>query len=359
MRRLYFYVKLSWVQHRNAKRRQNCFLISEAVLPAGVGLAVYADDTTLYQVIPSQDKLDECCSAFQQAVDAVEAWGARWKIRFEPSKSQVLTVSHHRHPWKLPPVRFHGISVPEFDEIQLLGVRFDSQLSFKAHLRAVASKANQRIYFLRKAARLLDTQGKAKVFKGFVRPVLEYSPLVWLGASNSSLSRLDSVQRRALHVLGPGVLLQSLSARRKVAAMSYLYKLQCIPGPARLTAMVPPQLPFGDPSCQRTRRQLVPRHQYQLATVLDPRSRNSALRAFPHSIISDWNSLPKDVLPTPPNLKSLQGFKSRVSKLICRQNWLWATDHLWQYINLLLLFLLHMFFLQSSLLHGLPPVCMC
>ena len=92
----------------------------EAVLPAGVGLAVYADDTTLYQVIPSQDKLDECCSAFQQAVDAVEAWGARWKIRFEPSKSQVLTVSHHRHPWKLPPVRFHGISVPEFDEIQLL-----------------------------------------------------------------------------------------------------------------------------------------------------------------------------------------------------------------------------------------------
>ena len=53
---------------------------------------------------------------------------------------------------------------------------------------------------------LLDSNGRTKLYKGFVRPVIEYGPLVWLGASDTALGQLSAVQRRALHILGPGVL---------------------------------------------------------------------------------------------------------------------------------------------------------
>ena len=64
----------------------------EDVVPDGVKLAVYADDTTLYQVLRTEATILQSRSLLQAAVDAVVAWGAAWKIRFEPSKSQ----AHHR-----------------------------------------------------------------------------------------------------------------------------------------------------------------------------------------------------------------------------------------------------------------------
>ena len=109
-----------------------------------------------------------------------------------------------------------------------------------------------------------------------------------MGASSATLHKLDSVQRQALHILGPGVLLQSLAARRHVAAMTYLHKLHCPSEPARLTAMVPPRVPSQMSTSQRTRQQAAKRYSYQLASVLDRRSRNSALRAFPRGLIHAW-----------------------------------------------------------------------
>ena len=86
----------------------------------------------------------------------------------------------------------------------------------------------------------LDHHGRLVVYKGFVRPVLEYCPLVWMGAASSHLAKLDKVQQRAMRMIGPGTLLPSLEIRRTVAALSYLYKLQYITGPSQLTDLVPP-----------------------------------------------------------------------------------------------------------------------
>ena len=253
----------------------------EEAIPSGVGLAVYADDTTVYQKVPSHKELEASSGALQTAVDAVFEWGNKWKIKFEPSKSQALTIAYHRIPWDFPPILFGGITVLQADSIRLLGVLFDEHLSYKEHIRSVATRANSRLYFLRRAAPLLDSNGRTKLYKGFVRPVIEYSPLVWLGASDTALGQLSAVQRRALHILGPGVLLQSLPARRKVAALSYLYKLQCLDGPSRLTSMVPPRQPIGSPISICTRQQATSLHPFQFATTIDRKSRNSGLAIIP------------------------------------------------------------------------------
>eukprot|EP00117_Sycon_ciliatum_P015231 scpid90198/ scgid15163/ len=139
-----------------------------------------------------------------------------------------MTIAHQRHRWPIMDLTFGDHTVSELSEVKLLGITFDSGLSFKTHLHNTALKANSRLGFLRKAARVLDGAGKRTVYRGFVRPVLEYAPLVWMGAASSHLRLLDRVQRRALHILGPDVLLQSLAARRLVAALSYMYKLMCL-----------------------------------------------------------------------------------------------------------------------------------
>ena len=128
----------------------------EDCLPGGSRLAVYADDTTLYKCLSSGDSIQNASSNLQQAVDAVAAWGSSWKIQFEPTKSQALTLSNHRPPIALPSIYFNNITVAEEDEIKFLGVTFDRQLSFRSHLRNVSSKANQRLHFFKKVAPLLN-----------------------------------------------------------------------------------------------------------------------------------------------------------------------------------------------------------
>ena len=83
--------------------------------------------------------------------------------------------------------------------------------------------AGRLIGFLRKAFKVLDHKGRTAAYKGFVRPMLEYCPLVWSGAADGHLRRLDKVQKRALWLLGQGTIVDSLvqrSAALSVASAS-------------------------------------------------------------------------------------------------------------------------------------------
>ena len=219
-------------------------------LRGGPSLAVYADDTTLYKCITCIGDIYDSSTQLQSAVDAVAAWGQSWKIQFEPTKSQTLTPSCHRQPLVLLPISFNNVPVAEEDETRLLGVLFDRQLSFRSHL--------QRMHFSKKVAPLLNVPGKLCLYKGFVRPTMEYSFLTWMGACESSLKQLDRVQHRALRLIGPGVVLPQLSHRRMVSALCYMYKLHCIPPSHPVASLLPgPAVAAPNP---RTRRSSIGRH---------------------------------------------------------------------------------------------------
>ena len=91
----------------------------------------------------------------------------------------------------------------EESHMKLLVVTFDCQLSYRRHLRAVAVIASQRLDLLRKAC-LLDPRSLQTVYCGFVRPVKEYCPLVWMGEPDCHLRRRDQTHRSAFRQIGPG-----------------------------------------------------------------------------------------------------------------------------------------------------------
>ena len=296
------------------------------VLPSGVVPATYADDTTLYSLIHSVNDAAPSCATLQSGTDALAEWGSTWRIQFEPSKSQAMTISRHRHQWPIPPTKFNGLDVEEVSVLKLLGVVFDRHLHFGHHLRTLAIRASQRIGILRKASNILDLRGRITAYKGFVRPVMEYCPLVWCGAATRHLARLNRVQKRALSLIGPGISVDSLAARRTVSGLCLLYKLFCGPRLPSLQALLPP--PITPVRNARTRRQSLPSHNFRLAATLPTRSINNVRRSFPHAIIQEWNSLPPSILAEKPHLRSLQSFKSKSYEHLKKKNWRWASDSL-------------------------------
>ena len=157
---------------------------------------------------------------------------------------------------------------------------------------------------------------------------MEYAPLVWMGAAQSHLQRLNNVQRRALHAIGPGAHLPSLAIRRTVASLACLYKLHYLPGPPQLLSVLPPRHIISTNPRTRSEHGAVSGHDHQLQHQLPASAPLALKRSFPHCSISDWNSLPAALLSQPPHSKRMQSFKTNVYRHLRSTNWLWAVDSL-------------------------------
>ena len=213
--------------------------------------------------------------------------------------------------------------------LRLLGVVFDRGLNFRQHLRSVSIRANQRLGFLRRASSILDSRSRQSVYNGFVRPLMEYCPLVWMGSASSNLARLDLIQHRALKMIESQFWLPSLHLRRLVAACTYLYKLHYIRGEPALKCLLPPSAPERQ-ACHFTRHQAstVNQPSFQLHANVTGLERDSVLRAFPNGVVNTWNMLPPKLLHQAPAQRHLQSFKMNVYRHLLQSNWLWATDAL-------------------------------
>ena len=242
------------------------------------------------------------------------------------SKTQAMTIAHHRQPWQLPGTTFDATPVSEAGHLKLLGVTFVSQLTYAQHIHTINSRAQQRLGFLRKASAIVEPPGRLRAYNGFDRLVLEYCPLVWLGAPPSHLAKLDQIQWRAIHIIGSW--LPSRSLRRTVASLAYLYKLFCLDADSPLKKILPPGAQRRPQDIQPTRVSAQPTHPHQLSTNLPARTRNSCPRAFPASAVQTWNALPQSILLRPPHLEGLQAFKCRAHRHLQLHHWSWATESL-------------------------------
>jgi hypothetical protein len=228
-----------------------------------------------------------------------------------------MTVSNKRKPWDIPPIHFGGVAVPEASEVRLLGVSVDSKLTFRDHVRSCAKRASQRLGLMKRASRIVDAHGLAAIYKGFVRPVMEYGSVAWMCAADTYLGALDRVQRRAQRTIGDDVDLDPLAHRRRVGALSYLYKLQCCGHLSRAQNMVPPAkvpdvvVPRYN-TRQKAREAALVLHPHQLQEVVSVTSLNMLQRTFPYAVIGVWNGLPPDIFHTGLNIDSMQMFKVAV-----------------------------------------------
>ena len=126
-----------------------------------------------------------------------------------------------------PPLTIGGTVLKESDDLDILGMIFDSRMTFKKHRRLVSRAASQRLGILRKSWRVFhDRLLLGRCFYSFVLPVLEYCSAVWCSAADTHLKLLDRVVSGACFLAG-GLLQCDLAHRRSVAVLCMIYKITC------------------------------------------------------------------------------------------------------------------------------------
>ena len=214
-------------------------------------------------------------------------------MKLNASKTKSMIVSRYRTMHlQSPPLTIGGTVLKESDDLVILGVTFDSKMTFEKHLRSVSRAASQRLGILRKSWRVFhDRSLLERCFRGFVLPVMEYCPAVWCSAADTHLKKLDRAVTDA-RFLTWGVFECDISHLRSVAVLCMLYyKIRCNPVHPLNGAPPGPYVPV-----QVTRGALVA-HRFTYAPPFIP------------FLVSLWNDLANPVFDG----VGLSGFKSRAN----------------------------------------------
>nr|CAH7762496.1 unnamed protein product [Callosobruchus chinensis] len=111
------------------------------------------------------------------------------------------------------------------------------------HVSYIATAAEKKLGYLFRARKYFSPSNFLTLYKAQIRPSLEYCSHIWGAAVPTTLSILDSVQRRAIRLIGDPALtchLQPLSHRRAVGDFSLFYRYSNGFCSSELTSIIPP-----------------------------------------------------------------------------------------------------------------------
>ena len=169
-----------------------------------------------------------------------------------------------------------------------LGIRFDNHFSFRPHIQNIVSKASLRAKLILKCFVSRDSRLLIKAFCVFVRPILEFSSVVWSPHFRCDIEKIENVQRRFTKAILPHftysarlskLKLQTLEMRRITTDLTMCYKL--------LNGLTETDYKFAlsRSSISQTRGNSLKLNKRHLAST-----RDAAL--FHNRVINLWNALP-------------------------------------------------------------------
>ena len=98
----------------------------------------------------------------------------------------------------LPPVVYylHSTKLPTVDDFTDVGVTYDHHFSFSAHFDRIVTKASERARLILMCFSTRDPAVLMMAFNIYVRPILEYTTVVWspFSIANSRLCKKGSVR---------------------------------------------------------------------------------------------------------------------------------------------------------------------
>ena len=84
-------------------------------------------------------------------------------------------------------------------QAKFLGIEIDNCLSFKNHFDSITNKATKRLNVLKVLA-YNGTEPKTlmKLYKSYIRPIIEYGSIAFISASKTQMDRLLSIEHNAI-----------------------------------------------------------------------------------------------------------------------------------------------------------------
>ena len=164
------------------------------------GVYKFADDNTLYSV---GKNIENVTSDLKTNLVGVMEWFKINSLKANPGKLQFMVLGNKYE-------RFFNIHINNFkiknsNEITLLGIKIDKNLTFKKHISELCRRASYKLDTLcriRKQSFILYYIEKAKLLaNAFINSQFNYAPLIWMFPNKSSIYKILKIHKRTLQIV--------------------------------------------------------------------------------------------------------------------------------------------------------------
>ena len=250
-------------------------------------IKIFADDTKIFRTLEANTD----STTLQQDLYKILEWSNKWLLPFNTDKCTTVHYgpNNPNHTYEM-----NSSALTQSNQEKDLGITFDQNLKFAAHIRNMVAKANGRVGLLRRNFSNMSPSIFLPLYKSLVRPLLEYGSCIWNPALSSHNIEIEKVQHRATKLVQniknqpyPQRLrylkLDSLKFRRRRCDMLQVFRI--LKGIDKLE--VNKFFEFHDGPNTRG-------HPLKLKKMRV--NSNQRLHSFSQRIVNDWNNLSKDTV---------------------------------------------------------------
>ena len=164
--------------------------------------AKYVDDTTVVEILPRNS-----ISLLDLAVRDAHSFCTAHKMKLNPRNCNEMLIIFMEYPNSvIPPFCIGNHQLERVSSFKLLGVKIRHDLKWNDHIDYIYCKAAKRLYILRALKRAgVANSNLLNIYKCSVRSILEYAVAAWQDIPEYLSSKLESIKRRTLKVILPGV----------------------------------------------------------------------------------------------------------------------------------------------------------
>ena len=162
-------------------------------------LSQFADDTALWSIAYTHSY---AITKLQKALNLLECWCRKWRVKLNGEKSNLVFITRVREKTD------ENFGLQLFNDIirptknaKFLGVEIDGLLSFKKQVDSIHDRSAKRLNVLKVlACHGVEPKTLMKLYKIYIRPIIEYGSIAFTTAPKSQLDRLENIQYDAIRI---------------------------------------------------------------------------------------------------------------------------------------------------------------
>ena len=220
---------------------------------------LFADDTSMY--LRLNDGVTRTY-ILNSDITKILNWSQRWKVNFNPAKTELLTITNLREYYTYP-LLFDNSTLLETNTHKHLGVILQNDCKWNSHIESIIGKTRPLIACLRSFKYKFNRKTLEILYKSYILPHLDFSDVVWDNCSAALSNALENIHLDALRTITGAVKgtsheklykesgFISLHERRKRHKLIVFFKLVNGLLPTYLNCYIPPLVSDTNPYPRR------------------------------------------------------------------------------------------------------------
>ena len=181
--------------------------INDLPLHVHTRLDMFTDETTF---LASSDcaNVEELKNTLSSEVSNVNEWATNNKLPLNCSKTKTILIDgpclrkRLRNEDRKLEMELKGNTLEQVENVKLLGLELDEELSFDIHIDSLCKKISKRIAILNRIKAYLPRAERIRYYNSLIKPLILYCSVTWTSCcSHDNLNKIFRLQKRCARVV--------------------------------------------------------------------------------------------------------------------------------------------------------------